>query len=900
MRRQSAPSAGVALAGLALVAIAAIRPVSFLLHGAHVQRVRGAGAGRWEILLAFVPYVAALLIVRASERRIPAWLLYGPGIVAAGLLLIAPPTGSGDIFEYAFYGKMLAHGHLNPLTTAPIRMRGDPWFRFVGWKRQPSVYGPVWVYVAGGAAALAGSRIAVAIGVLKLVSVAGLLAGGFYASRLMDDEPGARRRSLVAFLWNPLVLFAIAGDGHVEGVLLGLVVGALYARRRERNGVASVLLFLASMIKVYCGLFLVLHLVAAMRARTRPSRERQVAHVGLIAAASAGAYLPLWSGRATFSGLIDIGSRFSATLMWLLRDSVGDLLQPIIGSSRAAHISTISVRVFVAATIIAIVIASIRRAGRTPDARLWGLAFAGYLLVAPWFLSWHLLPLIGLAVISWRSPSDSALAWAALTFSATALFSAAPIRYGIPAAVFIAIVSRRKTSDVAGRAMLVRDVVAFALGRSAGALSRALRLGAGETVSGRVAVRISDELPARITSTFSRGVVVVSGTNGKTTTATMIRAIATSNGIACAGNRSGSNLWGGVVGGLVEMDDAAELGVFEVDEAALARVIPAIRPKVLVLTNVFRDQLDRFGEPEIVTALFREAVVNLPDDAVVIANADDPALTSIGGERRAIRFGARVPGDPATTWGAEPELCPSCSSPLEVLSRTFAHLGTFRCGACLWTNDSADVVVDVLERRGLDAVAIAVGDEHLVLRVGGAHNAYNAAAAIAAGDALGIARTDVLDALARFRPAFGRGELIVAGDARVLLTLAKNPAGANAILSELVPAEVGAIVLAINDRAADGRDVSWIWDIDTEPIRTLGVPVLTSGTRASETALMLRCGDVPVVAIERHVAKAVEEAARLCSPGWPVVVVATYTAVLALRRRLLGGNAAAVAEPVYA
>ena len=899
MRRRSLPTAGVAVAGAALVAVSAIRPVSFFLHGAHVQPVRVPSAGRSDILLAFVPYLLALWLVRSSERPVPAWLVYGPGIVAAGLLLLAPPTGSGDVFEYAFYGKMLAHGHLNPLTTAPIRMRGDAWFRYVGWKRQPSVYGPVWVYVSTLAALIAGSSIAHAVVLLKIISAGGAIAGCWFASRLAGYEPGARQSTLVACLWNPMLLFAIAGDGHVEGVLLGLVVGGLYARRKERNGVASALLLVASMIKIYCGLFLLLHLVATWRSRTRPSPERRVAHVGLVAAASAGAYMPLWSGRATFSGLVDIGSRFSATLTWLLRDSVGDLLQPIVGSPHAARISTISVRIFVATVIVAIVVASTKRAGRMPDARLWGLAFAGYLLVAPWFLPWHLLPLLGLAAISWRSPSDSALAWASLTFSVGALFTPAPIRYGLPIAVFVVLLTRRKTRDVFGGSLRVNDIVAFAVGRSVGACSRVLRLGAGETISGRVAVRISPDIASRMVSTFDGGIIVVSGTNGKTTTASMIRAVAESHGIACAGNRSGSNLLGGVVGGLLGAEAPAALGVFEVDEAALPAVAPALGTTVLVLTNVFRDQLDRFGEPEAVVSLFRDTVAGLPAGATVIVNGDDPALARIGNDRRTVRFGARVDHYLKAQAGAEPELCPECASPLDPVVRTIAHLGTFRCSVCSWSNDHADVVADVLERRGLNSIALSLDDERFVLHAGGTHNAYNAAAAVAVGDILGLERHDVADALARFRPAFGRGETIVLDGIRVVLTLAKNPAGANAVLSELATSDVAALVLAINDRAADGRDVSWIWDMDPELIRTLEVPVVVSGRRASEAALMLRCGDVAVAGSRGRVAKAVELAAALRTTAGSIVVVATYTAVLELRRAIIGGAAGAIAEPAY-
>jgi len=899
VRKLLRPEAGVAAAGFALVAVCTLRLVAAITSGPWLRAVTRPGSGTMQVAAAFIPYLVALVLARRA--KVPAWLVYGPGLVSAGILLVTPPHGSGDIFVYAFYGKMLVH-HVNPLAAEPIRMSGDRWYQFIAWRRQPSVYGPVWVYVCALAATIAGSKLALAVLVLKLVSAVGAVTGSVLAARLAGDDDMRRRATMVACLWNPLILFSIAGDGHVEGVLFGLVVGALYARRVRRTGVASLLLLAASLIKVYCGLFLLLHLVATVRER-RPSQERRVAHVGFLAAASAGAYLPLWAGRATFSGIADIGSRFSATLAWLMRDSIGDVLQPLIGSARAGRMSSIAVHAFIVVMLAVIVIVAVRHAGTTPDARLWGTAFAGYLLVAPWFLSWHMIPLLGLAFLAWEAPSDSALAWAALAFSFCALSSAAPIRYGIPVVVFLALKVSFTARSIRGEPLKIRDVLAISAGNAAGVMSRSLGLGAGETVSGRAAVRVSPTLPARLASRLPAGVVVVSGTNGKTTTAAMIRAIVEASGSTCAANPSGSNLFGGVVGGLLSGVGRADLGVFEVDEAALTGVVRALQPRALVLTNVLRDQLDRFGEPERVRSLFADAVAALPLGAVVVLNADDPSLTGVAADRPVVTFGATLdPGgadpDVAPLAGAEPELCPLCASPLRAIARSIAHFGRFRCTRCGWASVVPGVDVVVEERRGLRAVAVRVDGEHIVLHAGGVHNAYNAAAAIASSRVLGIERRDALDELSRFRPAFGRGEVIRMGDRPILLALVKNPAGANAILTELD--EAGSVVLAINDRAADGRDVSWIWDIEIDLLRSNGRSIVTAGRRRAEASLLFSAADVAVRASVRRVDRAVELAAGLCLPHEPVIVLATYTAMLELRRSLMGGRTAALAAPAHA
>jgi UDP-N-acetylmuramyl tripeptide synthase len=426
-------------------------------------------------------------------------------------------------------------------------------------------------------------------------------------------------------------------------------------------------------------------------------------------------------------------------------------------------------------------------------------------------------------------------------------------------------------------------------------MSRLLRLGAGETIAGRVTRRLAPSLPESLASGLADGVIVVSGTNGKTTTSAMIEAIARAHGIACVTNRSGSNMPAGIAGALL-FSGGARLGVFEVDEMALPAVIRMLQPRVVVLTNVFRDQLDRFGEPETVAGLFATASALLGARARIVLNGDDPNLAGVPWPREATFYGVRLPSGDDPHGGGEPELCPACGGALVAETRTFAHLGVFRCSRCEWRSPPPDLVGRIVERDGLASIGLEVGGTTFTVAAGGAYNAYNAVAAIAAADALGFDRDKTIGALSRFRPRFGRLERMRVGDCSVLLALAKNPAGANAILSELGSGGSGAIVIAVNDLAADGRDVSWIWDVEFELLAGLSVPVIAAGTRADEVALRLRYAGIPVALSESSPAAAVKAAARLAG-GSDVSMLATYTAMLDLRRSVLGRTKAVVDAP---
>ncbi len=372
------------------------------------------------MLLAFLPYGLMLLMLRRSAGP-PDRVIIGFAVGLYAALLIVPPPGSQDAFSYLFYGRMLAHGGVNPHAFSPAAMSGDPWFPFVQWQDTASVYGPVWTYTNALVAGAAGARLWPALVAIKALSAGGAIAGSVFAGRLVAPE--RRRWLLIALLANPLVLFSVAVDGHVDGALLGLLAGALLARHRGRTATATLLLTAATLVKLTFGLFLALHVAELILA----GKRRRAALEGLGAAVLvAAAYAPVWGGGKALSALTDVGSRFSATFPRELERVTSE------GVARG-----VSVAIFL--VILAIAVELLRR--RRPT-EAWTLAFAGYLLATPWFLPWHAIPLLVVAIVAWRSPVATPLATGlaagALVLSASVLFAVPLVRFGIPVVVAFA------------------------------------------------------------------------------------------------------------------------------------------------------------------------------------------------------------------------------------------------------------------------------------------------------------------------------------------------------------------------------------------------------------------------------------------------------------------------------
>ncbi len=434
----------------------------------------------------------------------------------------------------------------------------------------------------------------------------------------------------------------------------------------------------------------------------------------------------------------------------------------------------------------------------------------------------------------------------------------------------------------------------IAAARAVAGLSRFAGAGGGTTVPGKLLSKLDPGAIDRLAARLPEGAAVLSATNGKTTTAAMAAEILRPRH-RLAHNGSGANLVSGVASTLLAAD-GAELGLFEVDEAALPEVMRRVRPRAVCLGNLFRDQLDRYGELELLVERWRNAVAQLPPDAALVVNGDDPPVGALAeAHARSTVFGLDDPAvsRPSLQHAADSKYCIRCGTPYEYAAAYVGHLGDYRCPNCGHARPPLEVVARAVELHGLERAAFDLvtpeGTRRVELALPGLYNVYNALAAAALARALGASLDEIAAGLGRFSAAFGRFERIPVGDKRLLLLLIKNPAGANEAIRTLVdggPPRVA--VIALNDAIADGRDVSWIWDVDFELLLAdEGLErLVATGERAAELALRFKYAGMPTEAIEVQpdLERALDRGLELTPSGGELVVLPTYTAMLALQR----------------
>ena len=432
----------------------------------------------------------------------------------------------------------------------------------------------------------------------------------------------------------------------------------------------------------------------------------------------------------------------------------------------------------------------------------------------------------------------------------------------------------------------------IAAARGVAALSRGLGAGGGTTIPGRLLATLDPGAVDRLAARLTEGTAVVSATNGKTTTTAMVAEILRPSR-RLAHNAAGANLVSGIASALLAAE-GAELGLFEVDEGALPELLRRLRPRAVCLGNLFRDQLDRYGELELVAERWRGAMANLPADAQLVFNADDPQLAAVGQARPgSVAFGiddSRV-ARPALQHAADSTHCVECGAPYEYAAAYVGHLGEYRCPNGHHARPPLAIAAREIELRGLESASFLLatpeGSSRVELALPGLYNVYNAVAAAALARALGARQEEIVAGLQRFSAAFGRFERIEAGDKRLLLLLIKNPAGANEAVRTLVDGGTPRVlVAALNDEIADGRDVSWIWDVDFEPLLPGLERLVASGERAAELALRFRYGglDDAAIEVEPSLERAVDLGLGLTPVGGELVVLPTYTAMLGLQR----------------
>jgi lipid II isoglutaminyl synthase (glutamine-hydrolysing) len=480
--------------------------------------------------------------------------------------------------------------------------------------------------------------------------------------------------------------------------------------------------------------------------------------------------------------------------------------------------------------------------------------------------------------------------------------SAAPTAGAAPSsAVGRPAAPRRRRSGPLGRARLA---AALASGKLAGSTGRLLRLGGGTSLPGIIARRIDPAVLRKVLGTTDARKIVICGSNGKTTTARMVAAIAREAGQRVTQNRSGSNLLPGVTA--VAVNNASlggqlrtDLLIFEIDEATIPHAVPEIEPDVVIVNNIFRDQLDRYGELYAVARALEAMIRRLPPEAMVILNGDDPLVASFAPDAVAQRMyfgmatddvGTQVPEHHADTIR-----CVRCQHDLEYTKVYISHLGAFRCPNCGYARPSLDVAVTHASLAALGASHVELrtpdGPRAFELALPGLHNVYNAAGALAGALALGVDTTGAGRAFASLRPAFGRLEPIQAGDRQIVLAFVKNPTSYNTTLRTVLQQPGQKHILSAHSYAeTDGQDFAWLWDVDFEELAPQVASLIASGNKADELAMRFKYAGVPdeLVTVIAERPAALDQGLKQAGPGGTLYILAGYTPLMELRRVMDG------------
>lgn len=439
----------------------------------------------------------------------------------------------------------------------------------------------------------------------------------------------------------------------------------------------------------------------------------------------------------------------------------------------------------------------------------------------------------------------------------------------------------------------------------AGGTIRRIGRGGGTAAPGLVAERIDPGLLTKLSGQLTQGAMIVAGTNGKTTTTRMIADIVQANGWKTVHNRSGSNLVRGVVAAFVDHSSAtgrigADVGVIEGDEAALPELVKRIQPRVILLNNLFRDQLDRYGELDSIAKSWRKVLQQLPESTTIIVNADDPTLVALTDDIAAKRVYIGLDEEnhrlDSLPHAADAAVCRVCGADLGYRALYLSHLGEWYCTGCGRERPALDMRAGNITLNGdvnLEATfADADGSHTLGVGVPGLYNAYNALAAAALAREFGIGWDVIGQTLGDFQSAFGRIERFNHKGREFTMALVKNPTGFNEVL-RMLTANNGTLehptMISINDLDADGRDVSWLWDVDFEMLSEGTGNLYTTGLRGDDMANRLKYADVPEDRIHpqgQDVTAAFDTFVEAVPEGESAYILPSYTSMLQLRKSL--------------
>ncbi len=442
------------------------------------------------------------------------------------------------------------------------------------------------------------------------------------------------------------------------------------------------------------------------------------------------------------------------------------------------------------------------------------------------------------------------------------------------------------------------------LGKMCINLSRYTNFG-GSTLPGRLAAGISPQLLPILAAQLKEGCILITGTNGKTTTAHLLAHILSQAGKKVIHNRSGANLLPGVTTSFIAESSwlgkiKADLGIIEVDEVSMPAVASQLKVKAALVTNLFPDQLDRFGEPKQILKLIIKGLQGIQgEDGFLLLNADDPLVSSIIKEDlQTIYYGIDDTKDvlQGISQATDLKTCTRCGKKLTYLHTHFAHLGLYHCIGCGVKRPLPQYSIVSHHKKPAQGTAVAIktptGIFYVKLNTPGFYNLYNFLAAISCALALGVEEGVINSSLHHFTSCFGRMETLLIEKRFVELILIKNPVGANEVLRTL--AEAGremTLMIAINDQYADGLDVSWLWDVDFEKLVSLEnkiTGIFCSGTRRKEISLRLKYAgiDTAIIKGEERLSKTFRDSLNSTPAGGKLQVLVTYTAMLELRKAI--------------
>jgi lipid II isoglutaminyl synthase (glutamine-hydrolysing) len=431
----------------------------------------------------------------------------------------------------------------------------------------------------------------------------------------------------------------------------------------------------------------------------------------------------------------------------------------------------------------------------------------------------------------------------------------------------------------------VRLGFAVSVAKSVTFLVRSLRLGAASVLPGSIARRIEPRLLELLSQQVKKGVILIAGTNGKTTTSLLLKTILENQGYRITHNSTGANLENGLMTALLESTNLvgtldADYAILEVDENIVPKVLTPLQPKIILCLNLFRDQLDRYGEVDTISKRWTKVISTLPPETVVIPNADDPTLSNLGQQlpQRVLFFGLNEPKYylEAIPHAVDSIYCPKCGHSLDYKGVYLSHLGDFTCPKCGFSKSKP-----TLESSEWSQILV------------GLYNKYNTLAAVTAAKELGVDEAIIRDTINSFQAAFGRAEDLVINGKKVQILLSKNPVGTNETIRVVTESTDKTTLLVLNDRTPDGTDVSWIWDVDTEKLVERGGTLVVSGDRLYDMALRLRYSQKSPestlnLIVEEDLRKAIATALEHTPENETLHILPTYSAMLEVREVLTG------------